>query len=439
MPRHVDALHRQLDIDRAADAHDRHVRRPLPRPEAELGRRREEPVERDLRPLRAGLDVLEGVRRVVEERPRLDKAAERSFRRIGAERYRAVVEVGQKRVGPVEAQAAVELLEHVAQDGVRPRGSGDLLAGARERFRRARVLAHGEDLHVIERGDRLARRGDDAPDLVDLVAEEVDAHGIGEIAGEHVERAAVDAEGAGAVELAGVDVAAVFQSARCVLEGFRDATRAQLRRQGVRPLARGVGELASRLDHERRLDVCGSGRQRAHERAGTCDHHPRLPARERPRRLHPARDLAGVGRLRGKRRVGALGKEQHPVLAQVGGDIAGEGDRALLARYHGERGLRTAGELGSGEEGPGRRGDAEGGVLAGVELVPEVVERAGLGQHERKRIDEHLFLFPRKAAFTLGADSTKSRIAAREGASGCGSSNHFAPLRGGVKARASVA
>ena len=130
MPGNLDALHGKLDVDRAADAHNRHVRRADAPAEVERGRPSVEPRHRDLRPLRARLDILIGVRGVVEERARLDKARHRIGTRPCAERHRLVVEIRKQRVGPLEAKPAVELLEHVAQNRVRFRGSCDLLAGA---------------------------------------------------------------------------------------------------------------------------------------------------------------------------------------------------------------------------------------------------------------------------------------------------------------------
>ena len=135
MPGNLDALHGKLDVDRAADAHDRHVRRANAPAKVERGRPSVEPHHGNLRPLRARLYFLIRMRGVVEKRARLDKARHRIGARPCAERHRLVVKIREQRIGTIEAKPAIELLEHVAQNRVRFRGCRDLPACAGDRLR----------------------------------------------------------------------------------------------------------------------------------------------------------------------------------------------------------------------------------------------------------------------------------------------------------------
>ena len=171
MPGDFDPLHGKLDVDRAADAHDRHVRRADASTEVERGRPSVEPRRGNLRSLRARLYFLIRMRGVVEKRARLDKACHRIGARPCAERHWLVVEMREQRVSALEAKPAVELLEHVAQNRVRFRGRRDLLARAGDRLRRTGVLSHRIYLDARKWRDGLPRRGDDAPNLVHFVSE----------------------------------------------------------------------------------------------------------------------------------------------------------------------------------------------------------------------------------------------------------------------------
>lgn len=211
-PGHIDALHRQLVVQRAADPHDGDISGPHLAPEVQ--RRRLGEQARRARCWYPGAlgDVLRGMGRVIEERARLDEGRARARPRIGAQRHRFLVQKRQHHIGAVEAKPPFELLQHVAQSRV---GERRLLQGAArvgQRTGGGGKFRDGVDLHRGQRGDGLARGWHDAADLVQLVAEEVEAHRIGQVAGEHVHGAAAHGEGARAVQLAGVGVAAASRA-----------------------------------------------------------------------------------------------------------------------------------------------------------------------------------------------------------------------------------
>ena len=379
-PGHIDALHRQLVVQRAADPHDGDVGGPHLAPEVERRRLGEQARQRDVGAPGALGDVLRGMGRVVKERPRLDEGRARARSGIGAQRHRFLVQKRQHHIGAVEAKPPFELLQHVAQSRV---GERRLLQGAPRVGQRAGgggKFRDGVDLHGGQRGDGLARGGHDAADLVQLVAEEVEPHRIGQVAGERIHRAAAHGEGARAVQLAGVGVAGGFQGAGQVAQlGYAlDAHSLELLAGRKRQGPRGV--------RFRR-------RQQAQQRPGARHYHDFAAALERPCRLHALGDDATVGRLRVEGVIRALREAQHALLPHIGGHVAGEGDGGVLAGHDDERGLGRMGEAGRHEEGPRRGGHAQGGVLAGIELSPERIQAAGLLQGEGERIDEHSGLF----------------------------------------------
>ena len=244
------------------------------------------------------------------------------------------------------------------------------------------MLPHGIDVDRGKRLDGLAGRRDDAADFVELVAEEVEADGIDEVAGEHVDGAAAHAERPGAVELAGVGISAIDERLRQVLElGDAGALR-----------ARHVGKLRSRGERDGQKHLFADGRERAEERPGARDDDHVAAFGERMRRRHALGDAGGIGRFRGEHVVGALGEAHDALLPQVRGDLLREGDRRLLPDDD-ERRLRPVGEPRGGEERTRGVGDAQRGIRAFVELAPERLEASRALQGERQRIDEHV-LFP---------------------------------------------
>ena len=404
MPRDLHALHRQLVVHLPAHAHDGHVGGALARAEAHVRGLRVQARRGDARPLRAAEHVVMGVRHVVEKRPRLDERGKRVGGRVVAERGGGVVQVGQKRVGAVEAQTPLHLLEHLAQRGVRRGGTLELLARPRQTRLRAGELHDRIDARAGKRGDGLPGRGHDAADLLQLVAEEVQAHRIGEVAGEHVHGAAAHGERAGAVELPGVDVAALLERADEVAE-LGHARR--LRTRHVRKLAPG-------LERDGQKRARARGRQRAQKRP-SARHHDGLPARrERMRRLHAARHLGRIARLGGEGEVRAFGEAQDALLSQVGREAARERRGRVLARHHRKRRLGPVREPRGDEERPRRTRHAERRVLPRVEPSPERVEAARPLERKRERVDEHEGPLPKTARRKRGCpkqrpSSTKSR------------------------------
>ena len=379
-PGHIDALHRQLVVQRAADPHDGDVSGPHLAPEVERRRLGEQARERDVGAPGALGDVLRGMGRVIEERARLDEGRARARPRIGAQRHRFLVQKRQHHIGAVEAKPPFELLQHVAQSRV---GERRLLQGAArvgQRTGGGGKFRDGVDLHRGQRGDGLARGWHDAADLVQLVAEEVEAHRIGQVAGEHVHGAAAHGEGARAVQLAGVGVAGGFQGAGQVSQ-LLDALDAHI-----------LKLLASRK-RDRPRGVRFHRRQQTQKRPSARHHHDFAAALERPSGLHALGDDATVGRLRVEGDIGTLREAQHALLPHIGGHVASESDGGVLAGHDDERGLGRGGEAGRHEEGPRRGGHAQGGVFAGVELSPERIQAARLLQGEGERIDEHSGLF----------------------------------------------
>ncbi len=204
---HVHTLHRQLVVKFAAHAHDGHIGGTHGPAEVHGRRARVQARKRDVRAPGALGQVVGAVGRIVEERARLDERAERARARIGPERHRVLVQVGQNHVGALEHEAALHLLEHLAQSRVRERRLLQGAPGVGQSARRRGKLRDRVDLHARQRGDGLARRRHDAADFLQLVAEEVEAHREIQVAGEHVQRAAAVGEGARPVQLAGIGVA----------------------------------------------------------------------------------------------------------------------------------------------------------------------------------------------------------------------------------------
>ena len=83
-PGHIDALHRQLVVQRAPDPHDGDIGGPHLAPEVERRRLGEQARERDVGTPGALGDVVCGVGRIIEERARLDEGRARARSGVGA-------------------------------------------------------------------------------------------------------------------------------------------------------------------------------------------------------------------------------------------------------------------------------------------------------------------------------------------------------------------
>jgi len=274
-------------------------------------------------------------------------------------------------------KAALQLLQQLAQRRVRARRALQRLARPGHHGGRAYVLAHSIDFHLAKRGYRLAGGGHDAADLVQLVTEEVEAHRVWQVAGEHVYDATFHGERAGALEVARVLVAALLEDAKHVVE-LRHA----------QPLGSGhISKFAPRAEHERLVKPRLRGRQLAQQRAGRRDHHGIAARGQHVCRLQPTRYLARVGRLQGEGRVAALREVQHAVVAQIGAQVARERGSGVFPGHHHERRLRRVREARGHHEGTRRGGDAQRGVLSPVELAPEGLERLRALERICQRID----------------------------------------------------
>ena len=344
MTRHLNALDGQLVIHAAAHAHQRQVRRALPLPKAELRGIGHEPGKGDVGAVRRIRRLIGSMLHVVEQRARLDHHGQRLLARIIPQRDCLVVQVRQKRIGTIEMEPAFQLLEQLAQSRVRARGALEGFYGARLHGRGGQVLAHGIDFDFVERRDALARRGHDAPDLVELVPEEVEPHRIRQVAGKDVDDSAANAERTGTLELAGVLVASLLQNACHVAElGHVELLG-----------ARHICELAACHERERLVNALGQGRKRAQQRPRRGHDDDRRRRRKGVRRLHPARHLARVWFFRTPWRIASLGEVQHALIAHIGGDVARKRVGSFLARHHDQRRLRLMRETRGDHERPRR-------------------------------------------------------------------------------------
>ena len=379
-PGHIDALHRQLVVQRAANPHDGDIGGPHLAPEVQRRRLGEQARERDVGTPGALGDVICGVGRIIEERTRLDEGRTRARSGVGAQRHRLLVQKRQHHIGAVEAKPPFQLLQHIAQSRVGERRLPQGAPRVGQRPGGGGELGDGVNLHGGQRRDGLPRGGHNAADLVQLVAEEVEPHRKGQVAGEHIHGAAAHGEGARTVQLAGIGVAGGLQGAGQVAQ-LLDALDAH------------ILKLLAGRKRDRPRSIRLYRRQQAQQRPGARHHHDFAAALERPGGLHALGDDAAIGRLGVEGVIRALREAQHALLPHIGGHVAGEGDGGVLAGHDDERGLGRMGEAGRHEEGPRRGGHTQGGVLAGIELSPERVQAAGLLQGEGERIDEHSDLF----------------------------------------------
>ena len=377
--RHVHALDGQLVVDGAAHAHERQVGRPLASAEVHPGWFGEQPLQGDVgSPGRFGM-LVGSMHGVVEQRARLDEHAQHVRCGIVAQSDRRIVQVRQQRVGALEMQAALELLEQLAQRGIRARRPFQLVSRTRRHLFRARELAYGVDVNGIQGRDRLASRRHDATDLVQLVAEEVQPHGKLRVAGEHVDNAALDGEGARSLQLARVLVAALLERTQEVVE---------LRK--IRLFGAGhVHELTTCHERQRHMNARIGGRQ--HAQQGTRARHDDAVAslRQHVRRFQPARHRTWVARLGVEGHVSALAETEHALVAQVCRNVARKRNGRVLAGHDDERRLGLVRIPRRHHERPRGRRHAERRVLARIQLSPERVQRARLLDRICQRFDKH--------------------------------------------------
>ncbi len=317
-----------------------------------------------------------GVRRVVEQRPRLDEGGASARAGVIPQRGGLVVQVGQQHIGAIEAQAPFQLFPHVPQRRIAEGQRLQFLLGAPQGRLGNRELPHREYLHLTQGGNGLAGRGHDAADFFHLVAEEVDAQGPGQVAGEHVHRAAAQGEGAGAVQLAGVGIAFFLQQMGQSVKPIHGPVR-------LFPVIAPLHQ-AHRPAHLRR-----GRRQGANERRCRGHHHRGAPLLQAPCSFHALGHHRCIACAAGKGVIFAHWETQHPFVSQVSGHRTGEQGRFVFARHHYQRGLGPVGEAGRSQKRARRGRHRQRGVAAGVQFSPEVFQAAGLLQREGEGVYEH--------------------------------------------------
>ncbi len=177
--------------------------------------------------------------------------------------------------------------------------------GLVERSSAQAVFAHGENARFVERCDRLAGGGHDSANLVDFVAEKVEAYGKTRIAWKNVDNAAAHAKRAGAFD----DVASIFEATR---------DERSLNFLECEHFARGgIDGFCITIENDGGENTFFMGRQCANERSSACDDDFFLAALKGPAGCRSARDLTRVGTLRRKGVIAPRGKMQYGFVAYV--------------------------------------------------------------------------------------------------------------------------
>ncbi len=379
--RNVDALHHQLAVYLGAHAHDGNVGGPRVLAEVQLGGPHVQVAHRD-----GGADAALGklvvrVHGVVHQRARLYEHGERIGGKVVPHRCGALQQVRRHQVGQL-AGIVFQTLQQLALVGVRFSPLRDCPRGMAKRGVVHTELAHREQVDRFQGGNGLPGRGKEAADLVQLIAEEIQAHRERQVAGEHVDGAALHAERARAVQFPRVLIAHGNQAALKVVEAGNAAL-------GI------FGKVCAHTKAQRLGDVRrrrGDAPQKGPRRG---NHDNGLTGLQGPQRPQARAVQAGLGRRVQRERVArVVGEAQHALFAHEGGHRAGERLRGIFARAHHQGGSRVAHEARCNQERAGRGRNAYGGVFGGVQLPPSIGKRAGLGQLGREHIDEHGAPFP---------------------------------------------
>ena len=208
-------LNLELCRNRTARANQAHIVQALLSTKIELLSAHVQTVQA-VNPRLAGtsLDILVGAQAVVEQRARLRQNHERFAAHVRQRAHGLAVHHRQKAVELGRDDARIHHLEQRRQFAV-------VLACAVERHVHVvngivgkRQLTAGEDLDTVLVADGLARGAHHAADAVDLVAEELDAHGRLFLCGKHLDGVAVHAEQTGRIGGAGIGVAYAHQALR---------------------------------------------------------------------------------------------------------------------------------------------------------------------------------------------------------------------------------
>ena len=290
-------LNLELCRNRAAGANQAHIVQALLGTKIELLSAHVQTVQAvNPRLAGTGLDILVGAQAVVEQRARLGQNHKRLAAHVCQRAYGLAVHHRQKAVELGRDDARIHHLEQRRQFAV-------ILAGAIERHMHVvdglvgeRQLATGEDLDAVLVADGLARRAHHAADAIDLVAEELNAHGRLFLRGKHLDGVAVHAEQTGRVGSAGIGVAHAHQTLRHLVKGNLLAHR------------KGGGLPIAALDR----------RHAAQQRAGRGDHDAVIAAHDTPQGLAALGHHGIVRRLLAPGVVLALGKAAHVRQAHIG-------------------------------------------------------------------------------------------------------------------------
>ena len=211
IPRHIHALDHQFIIEFHTHSHDRYIGCALILPEIERLRGEEKLVCQKQRGVRLLHELIAIVKRVIDQAARLDHHRKSIIRKVVACGIKLFKHIGQERL----RREYLGLFERIEQVAIERRGAR-LRHQPRTRLsdtaRSDRKFAHGKDLDRRARRDGLPCSGKQAADLFQFIAEEIETHRIDQIAREHIDRAALRAEGSRPIELAGVLIAELHQA-----------------------------------------------------------------------------------------------------------------------------------------------------------------------------------------------------------------------------------
>ena len=228
-------------------------------------------------------------------------------------------------------------------------------------------LATREDLDAVLIADGLARGAHHAADAVDLVAEELDAHGRLLLRGEYLDGVAVHAEQAGRIGGTCIGVAHAHQALRHLVKRNLLAHR----KSGGLPIAT--------LDR----------RHATQQRAGRGDHDAVVAAHDAPQSLAALRHHGVVGRLLAPGVVLALGKTAHMRQAHVGGKAARGAIGRVLAAHNVDRRARATRKLGGRHKRTARLRHGQRHVLAGIESGLDGLQGLGSVELRGYTVNEH--------------------------------------------------
>ena len=122
-----------------------------------------------------------------------------------------------------------------------------------------------------------------------------------------------------------------------------------------------ICSLDARFKDKRGCHARTRGRHRAQKRTGAGDNHHVAACGQRVRSLHTAGAYLGLRRrllcrlrLHAEGIAFTLGKAQHALVAQIGGNVARKGNRSVFTRDNYQRGLRPMGKTRGDHERPRR-------------------------------------------------------------------------------------